>query len=104
MRRAAAVFPVHGRPTVRNSVGCLIITPLLGERLIIAFRHASSTAPKRPHSGVIPEHWPTQAARRLTWGSWLHLAGSWLRVSGDASVGLLNAYVLGGAGGDERAR
>src|SRR5258708_29918908 len=26
MRRAVVVFPVHGSPTVRNSVGCLIIT------------------------------------------------------------------------------
>jgi hypothetical protein len=25
MCRAAVVFPVHGSPTVRNSVGCLII-------------------------------------------------------------------------------
>ena len=27
MRRAAVVFPVHGSPTVRNSVGRPIVTP-----------------------------------------------------------------------------
>ena len=30
-RRAAVVFPVHGSPTVRNSVGCLIINPLFDQ-------------------------------------------------------------------------
>lgn len=29
MRRAAVVFPVHGSPTVRNSVGCRVVTLLI---------------------------------------------------------------------------
>src|SRR4051794_24952250 len=37
MRRAAVVFPVQGSPTVRNSVGCLIITRFPPtERIIFA--------------------------------------------------------------------
>jgi hypothetical protein len=33
---------VHGSPTVRNSVGCLIITPYPSARLIIADIHIRS--------------------------------------------------------------
>ena len=35
MRRAAVVFPVAGSPTVRNSVGCLIVPSCPGELLVI---------------------------------------------------------------------
>ena len=33
MRRAAVVFPVHGSPTVKNRIGCLIITTHPSRRL-----------------------------------------------------------------------
>src|SRR5262245_11771552 len=48
MRRAPVVFPVHGSPTVKNSVGCLIAGPNPSAHLIIAETRACRDVRAKP--------------------------------------------------------
>src|SRR3954452_19848335 len=69
MRRAAVVFPVHGSPTVRNSVGvgCLIVAAYPSGRSIIAARELllPLRRPRRVHDRRLPDN-ESAAAVALT--------------------------------------
>ena len=65
MRRAAVVFPVHGSPTVRNSVGCLIITPFRANASSLLTSAHAAKRPRRGGTSIAPR-WITLGTCRTS--------------------------------------